>query len=40
MDLFKMSKTAMMYLVLSIHHQEKSLRDDDTLIVFREAAYR
>jgi hypothetical protein len=40
MDLFKMSKTAMMYLALSIHHQEKSLPDDDTLIASREVPYR
>ena len=40
MGLFKMSKTAMMYLALSIHHQEKSLPDDDTLIASREVPYR
>lgn len=40
MDLFKMSKTAMMYLALSIHHHEKSLPDDDALLVSREVPYR
>ncbi|MBA6137677.1 MULTISPECIES: LA2681 family HEPN domain-containing protein [Pseudomonas] len=40
MGLFKISKTAMMYLALSIHHQEKSLPDDDNLIVSREVPYR
>ena len=40
MDLFKMSKMAMMYLALSIHHQEKSLPDDETLLVSREVPYR
>lgn len=40
MDLFKTSKTAMMYLALSIHHQEKTLLDEDTLIVSREVPYR
>ncbi|MCY1447111.1 HEPN [compost metagenome] len=40
MGLFKMSKTAMMYLALSIHHQEKSLPDDDTLRIPREVPHR
>ncbi|PAA00577.1 hypothetical protein CJU78_24605 [Pseudomonas fragi] len=40
MDLFKMSKTAMMYLALSIHHHEKSLPDDDALLASREVPYR
>lgn len=40
MDLFKLSKTAMMYLALSVHHNEKSLPDDDILRISKEVPYR
>ncbi len=40
MYLLKMSKTAMMCLALSIHHHEKSLPDDDALLVSKEVPYR
>lgn len=40
MDLFKLSKTAMMYLALSVHYHEKSLPDDDILRISKEVPYR